>query len=282
MIGIHRQSYYKSKKRVKDKKDLAAKVVELVNGIRILLPRLGTRKLYHMLEDSLRKLKVGRDKLFAILKANHLLINPKRQYHVTTNSHHRFKKHKNQIEFLAINRPEQVWVSDITYLGKRDNPMYLSLVTDAYSKKIMGFDVSNSLSVQGASNALNMAVKNRKYQPIQSQRLIHHSDRGLQYCSNGYQEILNKHHIKCSMTEKYDPYQNAIAERINGILKQEFIGSLKINKLEMMRAFIENSIYVYNNYRPHFSNYYLTPKQMHEQVLLPRRKYVNDKMSINF
>ncbi|MFK7948361.1 MAG: hypothetical protein AB8G11_12295 [Saprospiraceae bacterium] len=113
MIGIHRQSYYKSKKRVQDKKTLAAKVVELVNGIRILLPRLGTRKLYHMLEDSLRKLKVGRDKLFAILKANHLLINPKRQYHVTTNSHHRFKKHKNQIEFLEINRPEQVWVSDI-------------------------------------------------------------------------------------------------------------------------------------------------------------------------
>lgn len=274
--------YYKAIYRKQSKKDLAEKVIDLVNGIRIKMPRIGTRKLYYLLKEELVKLKVGRDKLFDILRANHLLIKPKRQYHITTNSHHRFKKHKNLIENIEINRPEQVFVSDITYLGNRDNPMYLALVTDAYSKKIMGFDVSNSLSVQGASNALNMAVKNRKYQPIQSQRLIHHSDRGLQYCSNGYQEILNKHHIKCSMTEKYDPYQNAIAERINGILKQEFIGSLKINKLEMMRAFIENSIYVYNNYRPHFSNYYLTPKQMHEQVLLPRRKYVNDKMSINF
>lgn len=274
--------YYKAIYRKQSKKDLAEKVIDLVNGIRIKMPRIGTRKLYYLLKEELVKLKVGRDKLFDILRANHLLIKPKRQYHITTNSHHRFKKYKNLIENIEINRPEQVFVSDITYLGNRDNPMYLALVTDAYSKKIMGFDVSNSLSVQGASNALNMAVKNRKYQPIQSQRLIHHSDRGLQYCSNGYQEILNKHHIKCSMTEKYDPYQNAIAERINGILKQEFIGSLKINKLEMMRAFIENSIYVYNNYRPHFSNYYLTPKQMHEQVLLPRRKYVNDKMSINF
>lgn len=274
--------YYKAIYRKQSKKDLAEKVIDLVNGIRIKMPRIGTRKLYYLLKEELVKLKVGRDKLFDILRANHLLIKPKRQYHITTNSHHRFKKYKNLIENIEINRPEQVFVSDITYLGNRDNPMYLALVTDAYSKKIMGFDVSNSLSVQGAINALNMAVKNRKYQPIQSQRLIHHSDRGLQYCSNGYQEILNKHHIKCSMTEKYDPYQNAIAERINGILKQEFIGSLKINKLEMMRAFIENSIYVYNNYRPHFSNYYLTPKQMHEQVLLPRRKYVNDKMSINF
>ena len=271
MIGIHRQSYYKSKKRVKDKKDLAAKVVELVNGIRILLPRLGTRKLYHMLEDSFRKLKVGRDKLFAILKANHLLINPKRQYHVTTNSHHRFKKHKNQIEFLEINRPEQVWVSDITYLGKRDNPMYLSLVTDAYSKKIMGFDVSNSLNAQGAINALNMAIKNRKYN--NTHPLIHHSDRGLQYCSDNYQAILEANAIQCSMTEKYDPYQNAIAERINGILKQEFIANLVIDKIELMTNFITNSINIYNTIRPHFSNFYLTPSAMHLQNNITMRSY---------
>lgn len=272
MIGIHRQNYYKSKKRVKDKKDLAAKVVELVNGIRTLLPRLGTRKLYHMLEDSLRKLKVGRDKLFAILKANHLLIKPKRQYHITTNSHHRFKKHKNQIEFLEINRPEQVWVSDITYLGNKDNPMYLSLVTDAYSKKIMGFDVSNSLNAQGAINALNMAIKNRKYDN-NNDPLIHHSDRGLQYCSNNYQAILETNMIQCSMTEKYDPYQNAIAERINGILKQEFIANLVIEKIELMTKFITNSINVYNTIRPHFSNFYLTPSAMHLQNNITMRSY---------
>ena len=142
-------------------------------------------KRYHQ-----ENLKVVRDKLFDVLRANHLLINPKRQYHVTINSHHRFKKHKNLIKNMEINRPEQVFVSNITYLGNRDNPMYLALVTDAYSKKIMGFDVSNSLSAQGAINALNMAIQNRKYIQNQSQTLIHHSDRGLQYCSNEYQEIL--------------------------------------------------------------------------------------------
>ena len=282
MIGIHRQVYYKRINAEKAKVNLAEKVIYLVNEIRIKMPRIGTRKLYHLLKTELVKLKVGRDKLFDILRANHLLIKPKRQYHVMTNSHHRFKKHKNLIKNMEINRPEQVFVSDITYLGNRANPIYLALVTDAYSKKIMGFDVSDSLNAKGAINALNMAIKNRKYVQGQSQTLVHHSDRGLQYCSNEYQEILDKHHIECSMTEKYDPYQNAIAERINGILKQEFIGELKINDLEMMKEFIANSIDIYNTYRPHFSNYYLTPEQMHLQVLLPRRKYVNDKMSINF
>lgn len=282
MIGIHRQVYYKRINAEKAKVNLAEKVIYLVNEIRIKMPRIGTRKLYHLLKTELVKLKVGRDKLFDILRANHLLIKPKRQYHVTTNSHHRLKKHKNLIKNMEINRPEQVFVSDITYLGNRANPIYLALVTDAYSKKIMGFDVSDSLNAKGAINALNRAIKNRKYVQGQSQTLVHHSDRGLQYCSNEYQEILDKHHIECSMTEKYDPYQNAIAERINGILKQEFIGELKINDLEMMKEFIANSIDIYNTYRPHFSNYYLTPEQMHLQVLLPRRKYVNDKMSINF
>lgn len=279
MIGIHRQQYYKAINRSAKKKDIGQKVIDLVNEIRIKLPRVGTRKLYFLLKEPLKKLNVGRDKLFTILKANHLLIKPKRQYHVTTNSYHRFKKHKNLIKNIEINRPEKVFVSDITYLGHRDNPMYLALVTDAYSKKIMGFDVSNSLNAQGAIRALNMAIKNRKYQ---HKDLIHHSDRGLQYCSDKYQEILKDNDINCSMTEQYDPYENAIAERINGILKQEFIGDLEINKLDVMKDFIKNSIYIYNTFRPHFSNYYLTPVNMHEQVLLPRRKYVNDKMSINF
>lgn len=110
----------------------------MVRGVRIQMPRLGTKKLYYLLSGQLKELRVGRDKLFDILRANWLLIRPKRQYHVTTNSHHRFKKHKNLIEDLEIKRPEQVLVSDITYLGNRKNPMYLSLVTDAYSKKIMG------------------------------------------------------------------------------------------------------------------------------------------------
>lgn len=108
------------------------------------MPRIGTRKLYYLLQNSLEELGVGRDRLFRILKANHMLIKPKRSYHITTNSHHRFRKHKNRIEYLEITRPEQVWVTDITYVGNRKNPMYLSLITDAYSKKIKGYNVSNS------------------------------------------------------------------------------------------------------------------------------------------
>jgi len=199
-----------------------------------------------------------------------LLIRPKKQYHVTTNSHHRFKKHKNLIENLEINRPEQVWVSDITYLGNREHPMYLALVTDAYSKKIMGYDVSNSLSTQGAANALELAVKNRSNI---KKPLIHHSDRGLQYCSYKYQDILTKYGVKCSMTEKYDPYQNAVAERINGILKQEFIGDIFINDLGVMKKLIDNSIQIYNQKRPHYSNFYKTPNQMHLQNHVQMRTY---------
>ena len=115
--------------------------------------------MYYLLENQLKLLKVGRDKLFTILKANHLLIKPKRKYHITTNSHHRFRKHKNQIKEIEFIRPEQVWVSDITYIGNRKNPSYLALITDAYSKKIVGYNVSNSLSVEGALSALEMALK---------------------------------------------------------------------------------------------------------------------------
>ena len=127
------------------------------------MPKLGTRKLYHMLKDKLSAINVGRDKLFRILRANHMLIKPKRSYHTTTDSHHRFRKHKNVVCNMDINRPEQIWVSDITYLGTRENPSYLALVTDAYSKKIVGYNVSASLAVDGAIRALEMALNNRKY-----------------------------------------------------------------------------------------------------------------------
>ena len=203
------------------------------------MPRIGTRKLYHLLYDDLKSWGVGRDRLFAIIKANNLQIVPKRQYHITTDSHHRFRKHKNLIDGLTPTRPEQVWVSDITYIGNRENPMYLSLVTDAYSKKIVGYDVSDSLHATGAIRALKRAVKSRKYL---QKTLIHHSDRGLQYCCDEYQQLLKDHQINCSMTESYDPYQNAIAERVNGILKHEFILGITTNDLELMKKLIKESI----------------------------------------
>lgn len=238
------------------------------------MPRLGTRKLYYLLESQLKVLGVGRDKLFRILRANRLLIIPKKKYHITTDSHHRFRKHKNQIKDLEFVRPEQVWVSDITYVGNRKNPCYLALITDAYSKKIMGYDVSNNLNVEGSLRALEMAISNRNHN---KEPIIHHSDRGLQYCSNEYQKILRINNISPSMTEKYDPYENAIAERINGILKQEFAIDKYDTSIKIKSQLIKNAIEIYNRIRPHLSNSMLTPNQMHKQNKLKRKQYIIKK-----
>jgi len=240
------------------------------------MPKLGTRKLYYIAKEDLKPLNVGRDKLFRILKANHMLIKPTKSYHITTDSHHRFRKHKNLVCSIEIEKPESVWVSDITYIGNRKNPSYLALITDAYSKKIVGYDVSNSLNAEGSINALNMAVKNRKHK---EEPLIHHSDRGLQYCSNEYQQILNSNNINPSMTEKYDPYENAIAERINGILKQEFDIAKYNTNLEIKSKLVKDAIDIYNNKRPHLSNYMLTPVQMHRQNKLKRKQYKSKKLN---
>ncbi|MFT4847504.1 MAG: putative transposase [Sediminicola sp.] len=243
LFGVNRQVYCRSKKSEGRSRQRATQVVAKVREACQLIPELGTRKLYERVYHELRELKVARYKLFSIMGANDMQIKKKRQYHVTTNSHHWFRKHKNLIEHLEVIRPEQVWVSHITYVGNRSNPMYLSLVTDAYSKKIMDFNVSSTLSAQGAVRALKMAVKKRKY-PIED--LIHHSDRGLQYCCNDYQDTLGKYKISPSMTEKYDPYQNAVAERINGILKQEFIRGIFIKDSKLMDRLITQSIQIYN------------------------------------
>ena len=252
------------------KQALGQKVVALVRTIRNIMSKLGTRKLYDLLKNELKALGVGRDKLFRILRANNLLIKPTRSYHITTDSHHRFKKHKNITGSLEVVRPEQVWVSDITYVGTRANPSYLALITDAYSKKIMGYNVSNTLAVKGSLQALEMALKNRSY----NKALIHHSDRGLQYCSNDYQRILDQNNIKTSMTEKYDPYENAIAERINGILKQEFVELVSIDRVELMQKLVDEGGDIYNTIRPHLSCDMLTPKQMHQQS---KKKYKSYK-----
>jgi transposase InsO family protein len=270
LFGVDRQVYYRKKRSKQKRQDIASQVVELVREIRQQMPRVGTRKLYYLLEPKLKLLSVGRDRLFRILKANHLLIIPKRSYRITTNSHHRFRKHKNLIEQLAITRPEQVWVCDITYLGNRENPCYLSLVTDAYSKLIVGYNVSENLNTESCIKALEKAVKSRQYR---SEPLIHHSDKGIQYCSNEYQKILFVNDLQCSMTESYDPYQNAVAERVNGILKQEFmIDEYRVGLAEITQI-VKESISIYNTKRPHYSSYMLTPRQMHNQQKIKIRTY---------
>ena len=270
LFGVDRQVYYRSIKRKSLRQNKASYVVSLVSELRIKQPRIGGKKLYYLLANELKGLKIGRDVFFNILRANHLLVLPKRSYHVTTNSHHRFRKHSNLILDIKISRPEQVWVSDITYIGKREKPCYLSLITDAYSKKIMGYHVADNLNAESTLQALKMAQKHRNYK---HSSLIHHSDRGLQYCSAEYQQALKKSKIRCSMTQNSDPYENAVAERINGILKQEFMIDTYHQDLATMKQIVKESISIYNDQRPHYSNHLLTPAQMHAQQMLKMRTY---------
>lgn len=270
MFGISRQSYYRSGWRTQQHRDVATQVVSMVQDIRRELPQLGTRKLYHMLHQSLLDLSIGRDKLFAILKVNNMQIKPIRSYRTTTNSKHIFRKHKNLVAGIVPARPEQIWVSDITYIGNRGSHRYLALVTDAYSKKIVGYDLSESLHAEGCARALEMAIRNREYA---DQPLIHHSDRGIQYCCDQYQEQMEQHGIQCSMTESYDPYANAVAERVNGILKKEFMLEDYHVKTEIMRVIVAQSIEKYNAIRPHLSCGMLTPTQMHKQQQIKIKTY---------
>jgi len=279
LFGASRQVYYRSKRSVKQRQSTAAKVESMVIAVRGQMPRIGTRKLYYLLQFQLKEIGVGRDKLFAILKANHMLIKPKKNYRKTTNSYHRFHKHKNLIAESTPQRPEQIWVSDITYLGNRGNHRYLALVTDAYSKKIVGYNLSTSLSADGAVKALEMGLKQRRYK---DKELIHHSDRGLQYCCDDYQKVLIKKKIKCSMTESYDPYANAVAERVNGIIKQEFNLEEYNVKLPIMKELVKDSIKVYNTKRPHLSCQMKTPEQMHMQSSIKIKTYKkSNRLKVN-
>lgn len=261
--------YYKHKHRLQTKQVKAFNVIGLVKKERVDLPRIGTLKLYNMLHKEMKELKVGRDMLNTILKSNGLLVPPIRQFRITTNSRHHFKKHKDLVAGLEITRPEQVWVSDITYIYSQGKHRYLALITDAYSKVIMGYSLNVNMNVEIVINALKMAVQNRNYRG----KVIHHSDRGSQYCCNEYQELLRSAGIRTSMTQDSDPNSNAIAERVNGILKQEFSLEGRNCSLEELRLIVNQSIYVYNTKRPHFSCDLLTPYKMHMQSILPRKEY---------
>lgn len=244
---------------------------DMIMRIRGKMPRIGGRKLHFLIQDELKKqgIKMGRDVLFKFLKAEALLIKPKRSYIKTTNSKHWMKKHPNLAKNLELIRPEQLWVSDITYIKTERGHNYLSLVTDAYSKKIMGYDLQETLSTAGPLSALQMALKNRKYQLP----LIHHSDRGLQYCSWEYVKTLEKNGISISMTENGDPYENAIAERMNGILKYEFLLIEGFQSHLQALKSIRNSINIYNNDRPHLSCAMLTPEIAHRQNQMKLKKW---------
>lgn len=265
-FGHSRQAYYQWKAAQQSRMAKAATIITQVRHCRIKHARMGTRKLQHLLADEWAQagIKIGRDGLFDVLRGAGLLVQPFKAYHKTTNSHHRFWRHPNLFKDAAKPQAaQQVWVADITYLPTRQEGfVYASFVTDAYSRKIVGWHVHASLRTSEVQQAYEMALRGR----TSKGRLIHHSDRGIQYCSEQYQQLHAKHQVTCSMTDGYDCYQNALAERINGILKTEYLLSRPEN-LQQARKMVEQAVQLYNEERPHSSLKYKTPDEAHQASL---------------
>ena len=260
LFGKTRQALYSRQKSFERKRLDCELIVGLVLEKRKLMPLIGTRKLYYLLKKEFLShgIEIGRDYLFEVLRDYDLLVKKRKRRVVTTHSQHWMKKYKNLIKDLPVVRPDQVWVSDITYVRELDGFRYLSLVTDLYSHRIMGYSCSKTLETEGSLQALKMALKERKEV---DKPLIHHSDRGIQYCSHEYTGLLKQHRIVVSMGEVGNPYENAVAERVNGILKEEFLLSEKFNGQVEVDKQVAHSISVYNSLRPHLSCGYLTPDQ---------------------
>lgn len=241
-------------------------VKDRIMHIRSQMPRLGTRKLYYLLKkDSVfSQIKMGRDVLFNFLRAEHLLIRPLKQYTKTTDSKHWLKKYPNLIQTLVVDRPEQLWVSDITYIKAKEGNLYLSMVTDAYSRKIMGYSIADNMEANTVAISLKMALKQRRYP---SHALIHHSDRGLQYCSRHYVSVAAQGNITMSMTQNGDPYENALAERMNRTIKEEFGLNNIIASKENTIKLVNDAIRIYNQSRPHLSLKMKTPNFVHKQKI---------------
>jgi transposase InsO family protein len=260
LFGYSKQAYYKNLTASRDRRDENLRIKQAVLEIRGQLPRLGTRKLKFILDRSDKV--IGRDRLFDLLGEEGLLISKRRKYTITTNSKHWMRKYPDLRKELNVHRPEQLWVADITYLDILDTNGYLHLITDAYSKKVMGYQLCENMEAISTLKALKMALGRRQYPKAE---LMHHSDRGLQYCSKLYTEHLKNSGITISMTENGDPYENAVAERINGILKDEFGLGERMDDMHQANRLARQSIGAYNSLRPHLSCRFLTPEQMHNQ-----------------
>lgn len=270
LLGYSRQAYYQGKKYIQQKAYESDIIIEEVLRYRKHQKRLGTRKLIYEMQDFLKahKFQIGRDALFDLLSEHGLLVTRrKRKGLVTTFSRHRFKKYPNIIKGFIPTAPNQLWVSDITYIHLRERFAYLSLITDAYSHKIVGFCLSKDLSAKGPLKALQMALGFNSA----ISNLIHHSDRGVQYCCDDYIMLLNDNNIKISMTENGNPLENAIAERVNGILKTELLEEVFCDFKTALKA-IAIACSTYNHLRPHGSIDNLKPFEAHQKSgELPKR-----------
>ena len=262
-LSISRQAYYKRNRTADQRRAQGEQVASYVQRVRQRQPRIGTRKLHYLLGCQPNDdLKVGRDRLFEILAEHRLLVLPKRAYHKTTHSYHHLYRHPNLLKpgpaQVTPAASEQVWVADITYLPSHSGHLYLSLVTDAFSRKIVGHHVHESLHAESVAVAFRQALRQRRSDQV----LIHHSDRGIQYCSALYQRLHKQHNVRCSMTDGYDCYQNALAERVNGTLKNELM-LRSPSDLGQARAMVREAGDIYNSERPHLSLKYKTPDAVH-------------------
>ena len=263
LFGKSRQAFYGQNNQDNDKGLQDALVLKLVAEIRRDLPRCGVDKLHFMLQPLFAEhsIKMGRDGLYRLLGHYGLLIRHRSRKPYTTNSHHPYRKYPNLIKDMKLNRAGELWVSDITYIRKASGFSYLSIITDAYSHKIVGYKLHPTLHSQGAVDALVMAAADTK----KTDALIHHSDRGIQYCCSEYVRMIEYYGIQLSMTEKGDPYENAIAERVNGILKHEHGLKQTFATGEQAAKAVDDAIKKYNEIRIHDSTGRLTPLMAHEQ-----------------
>ncbi|MGF7231357.1 IS3 family transposase [Arachidicoccus sp.] len=265
LFDVSRQAYYEAQ-IISERTSVAHMLVlTLIHEWRDDMPLLGIRKLFYLLTPELEKhnIKMGRDQLFELLRFHGLLIRRRRTKIIkTTDSNHWMKKYPNRIIDLTIDAPEQLWITDITYIRTIDGFNYLSLVTDAYSRKIIGHCLHETLEAIGCEQALALAIASR----TKMNRMfptIHHSDRGTQYCSANYTQMLKDGNIDISMTQSGSPYENAMAERVNGIIKNEFFPKVIYKNHQQAQKAIEKIIDTYNTKRPHLSLNYQTPDEAH-------------------
>jgi putative transposase len=266
LFGLTRQAYYNHfwhQQSVSIEEDM---VLKEIRNIRKLHPVIGTRKLQVMLQPFLleHQIKLGRDGLFDLMAANKLLVKKIKRRAITTWSSHWLHKYPNLIRGYNPVRRNELWVSDITYWKTKSGFLYISFITDAYTHKIVGFNVSERLDALSPIKALRMALNDNN---LQSSNLIHHSDRGVQYCSGEYVKLLQDYNIEISMTENGDPLENAIAERINGIIKEEYLEHYVVSNIIEAEKALAQAVNYYNQQRPHMSCGWLTPALVHEQKL---------------
>jgi putative transposase len=265
LLGYSAQAYYQYLKSGESRSFRQEEVIQQVLAYRRDQPRIGTRKLLALLQPDM-----GRDAFFELLRSSGLLVRRKRRRARTTFSFHRFRKYPDLVKGMSVERPAQLWVSDITYIRIKEDFAYLSLVTDAYSRKIIGFSLSHDLSTDTCLRALKMALTTR----LSDQPLIHHSDRGIQYCSAAYTRLLNKKGIAISMTQSGNPRDNAIAERVNGILKRELLHKTYEDIPSAVQS-VKRAVAVYNTLRPHSSLDMMTPDQAHVMTGPIKRRWQN-------